>query len=132
MQTLKSLIDAHERITAFTGAGISTESGIPDFRSPGGVWTKYRPIEFEDFMASEEMRRESWRRKMGLDKVIQKSKPNRNPPSPYGLGRHGAISVVGTPSRSYSYGCGAPPRIWPRGAPVGAPNAARPTSSTGF
>ena len=41
------------------------------------VWTKYRPIEFEDFMASEEMRRESWRRKMGLDEVIQKSKPNR-------------------------------------------------------
>ncbi len=77
MQTLKSLIDAHERITVFTGAGISTESGIPDFRSPGGVWTKYQPIEFADFMASEEMRRESWRRKMGLDQVIQKSKPNR-------------------------------------------------------
>ena len=77
MQTLKSLIDAHERITVFTGAGISTESGIPDFRSPGGVWTQYQTIEFEDFMASEEMRRESWRRKMGLDKVLQKSKPNR-------------------------------------------------------
>ena len=53
---------------------------------------------------------------------------SRNPPSPYGLGRHGAISVVGPPSRSLSYACGAPPRIWPRGAP----NAARPTPSAGL
>jgi NAD-dependent deacetylase len=64
------------RIVAFTGAGISTESGIPDFRSPGGIWTKYQPIEFQDFLASEEMRRESWRRKFAIDDTMRKAEPN--------------------------------------------------------
>ena len=55
---LREMIGGAKRIVAFTGAGISTESGIPDFRSPGGIWTKYQPIYFDDFMSSEEMRRE--------------------------------------------------------------------------
>ena len=59
---LKRLIDQAEKIVAFTGAGISTESGIPDFRSPGGIWAKYQPVEFSDFLRSVEMRREAWRR----------------------------------------------------------------------
>jgi len=50
------------RVCVFTGAGISTESGIPDFRSPGGVWSTMKPIYFQDFVASEEMRREAWTR----------------------------------------------------------------------
>ena len=50
IERLQEAIDAAERIVAFTGAGISTESGIPDFRSPGGIWTKYQPIEFGDFV----------------------------------------------------------------------------------
>lgn len=74
---LRDLFEMHERCVIFTGAGISTESGIPDFRSPGGVWTKYQPIDFSDFIASEEMRKESWRRKLASDKVIGRSKPNR-------------------------------------------------------
>jgi NAD-dependent deacetylase len=56
------LIADADRVVIFTGAGVSTESGIPDFRSPGGIWTKYQPIMFEDFMGNEEMRRESWKR----------------------------------------------------------------------
>lgn len=77
VETLRHMIEDAERIVAFTGAGISTESGIPDFRSPGGVWTKYQPIEFPDFLASEEMRRESWRRRFATQSEIGEVEPNR-------------------------------------------------------
>jgi NAD-dependent deacetylase len=59
---LAEMIRDAERIVVFTGAGISTESGIPDFRSPGGVWSKMKPIYFQDFVASEDRRREAWTR----------------------------------------------------------------------
>ena len=59
---LTDLIAASTRIAFFTGAGISTESGIPDFRSPGGVWSKMQPIMFQDFVRSREARKESWDR----------------------------------------------------------------------
>ena len=65
------------RIVLFTGAGISTESGIPDFRSPGGMWSRMRPIDFGDFVNSEEMRREAWRRKFASDPVMLAAIPNR-------------------------------------------------------
>jgi NAD-dependent deacetylase len=73
----RSMIEECRRGVVFTGAGISTESGIPDFRSPGGIWTKYQPIEFQDFLSSEEMRRESWRRKFASDAVMKEAKPNK-------------------------------------------------------
>lgn len=73
---LKALLEAASDVMVFTGAGISTESGIPDFRSPGGIWSKYRPIDFSEFMASEEARRESWRRKFATDTVMLKAEPN--------------------------------------------------------
>ena len=60
--TLGRLFADSRRAVVFTGAGISTESGIPDFRGPGGVWSKMKPIYFEEFVSSEAMRREAWNR----------------------------------------------------------------------
>lgn len=59
---LARLIADARRAVVFTGAGISTESGIPDFRSPGGVWSKMKPIYFQDFVADPAKRREAWER----------------------------------------------------------------------
>jgi NAD-dependent deacetylase len=59
---LKRLIAQSKRAAIFSGAGISTESGVPDFRSPGGVWSRMKPIYYQEFVASEEKRRESWKR----------------------------------------------------------------------
>ncbi len=60
----------------FTGAGISTESGIPDFRSQGGIWDKYQPVYFDEFMSSEESRIEYWKGKAELYPNLEKAKPN--------------------------------------------------------
>lgn len=95
MDALKRLLDEATRVAIFTGAGISTESGIPDFRSPGGVWTKNQPIEFADFIASEAMRREAWRRKIAVDEVMSAAKPNRGHRAVAELVRRGqAPSVI--------------------------------------
>lgn len=59
---LSRLIARAERAVVFTGAGISTESGIPDFRSPGGVWSKMKPIYFQEFVSDPAKRREAWER----------------------------------------------------------------------
>lgn len=74
---LTNLLNEATRVVFFTGAGISTESGIPDFRSPGGVWTKMKPIDFQDFIASQEVRDESWRRRFTGDDTVAKALPNR-------------------------------------------------------
>jgi NAD-dependent deacetylase len=64
-------------VLSFTGAGISTECGIPDFRSPGGFWTRNRPINFDDFLSSQEMRDESWRRRFVMQDQFGMAKPGR-------------------------------------------------------
>src|SRR5205809_4283194 len=73
---LAALIAEAERAVVFTGAGISTESGIPDFRSPGGIWTKMAPIDFVDFVRSAEMRREAWRRRFAMEETFAAAQPN--------------------------------------------------------
>jgi len=71
----KLIVDAR-RVVAFTGAGISTESGIPDFRGPQGVWKTQTPIDFNDFISSETWRRKAWERKFGGDDLMARAAPN--------------------------------------------------------
>ena len=70
------MLRASNRAVVFTGAGISTESGIPDFRSPGGIWTKMAPIDFDDFLRSAELRREAWRRRFAMEETFAAAEPN--------------------------------------------------------
>ena len=72
----KELITQSESPVFFTGAGISTNSGIPDFRGPKGIWKTTEPIYFQDFVNSEEKRIESWERKFSNELNINKAKPN--------------------------------------------------------
>ena len=74
---LRQLIDDASVIVPFTGAGISTECGIPDFRSPGGLWTKNQPIPFDAFVASREMRDEAWRRRFAMEENFAQARPGR-------------------------------------------------------
>jgi NAD-dependent deacetylase len=73
---LALLLAGAERAVVFTGAGISTESGIPDFRSPGGVWSKMKPIYYQDFVGDEAARREAWSRTFNRTAGWTGAKPN--------------------------------------------------------
>ncbi len=84
-------IDNSRVIVPFTGAGISTECGIPDFRSPGGLWTRNRPIPFDQFMSSQEARDESWRRRFAIDETFGSAKPGRGHRALASLYRAGKI-----------------------------------------
>lgn len=74
---LRDWIAEADCIVPFTGAGISTESGVPDFRSPGSPWLTNKPIPFDAFVASEAARREAWRRKFRMDESFAGARPNR-------------------------------------------------------
>jgi NAD-dependent protein deacetylase/lipoamidase len=96
-QEIADLVQAiarSRRAVVFTGAGISTESGIPDFRSPGGIWTRMAPIDFADFLASEEARRETWRRRFAMDESFRSAMPNRGHRAVAELVRRGKVAAV--------------------------------------
>jgi NAD-dependent deacetylase len=75
-EALASLLRGARRAVVFTGAGISTESGIPDFRSPGGIWTQMMPIDFADYVADPEARAKSWRRRFEMEETWNKVRAN--------------------------------------------------------
>jgi NAD-dependent deacetylase len=94
IDALAALIDDAGRVVVFTGAGISTESGIPDFRSPGGIWDRMVPIPFQDFLASAEMRRETWRRRFEMGDLFRAATPNAGHVAVAELVRRGKASHV--------------------------------------
>jgi NAD-dependent deacetylase len=96
IELFAEMLAAAQSAVIFTGAGISTGSGIPDFRSPGGLWAQNRPIEFGDFVSSPEMRREAWRRKFTMDDATAGAKPNAAHRAVARLAREGRVSLVVT------------------------------------
>lgn len=94
MHALEALVTDSDRIVFFTGAGISTESGIPDFRSPGGLWAENMPIYFDEFVKSAEMRREAWRRKFVIEDSFANARPGRGHLAIAHLVRIGRVSHV--------------------------------------
>jgi NAD-dependent deacetylase len=91
---LREMLAAARHAVVFTGAGISTESGIPDFRSPGGIWTRMAPIDFQDFIASDDARREAWRRRFAMEDTFRGAEPNRGHRAVATLVRRGTVSSV--------------------------------------
>ena len=92
-QELSQYINKAKNIVIFTGAGISTESGIPDFRGPQGVWKTNTPIYFQDFIGSEQVRKESWKRKFTGQDIIKKAKPN--------IGHLAVAEIINTHQSAY-------------------------------
>ena len=76
IDSFKSAVDQSKKIVGFTGAGISTESGIPDYRSKGGIWDKFQPVYFEEFISDEKKRLLYWQRKQELWKDLSNASPN--------------------------------------------------------
>ncbi|MFM9105451.1 MAG: SIR2 family NAD-dependent protein deacylase [Chloroflexota bacterium] len=94
LRELIALASGAGRIVAFTGAGISTESGIPDYRGPGGLWSTGKPPTLGDFLASEETRREYWRRRRETYPELLARQPNAGHRALVALQRAGLLAGV--------------------------------------
>jgi NAD-dependent deacetylase len=94
VELLGDMIAEASTIAPFTGAGISTECGIPDFRSPGGLWTRNRPIPFDEFVASQEARDEAWRRRFAMEPTFAAAKPGRGHRALAQLYRAGKVPAI--------------------------------------
>jgi NAD-dependent deacetylase len=92
--SLASLVKRANRIVVFSGAGISTECGIPDFRSPGGVWSRFKPLDFKAFMSSPEARREGLTRFLKIRDEVGPVKPGRGHKAAALWHREGKLSGV--------------------------------------
>lgn len=91
LEEFATILRPCRKIVFFTGAGISTESGVPDFRSPGGIWTRYQPVYFSDFITSEEARIRQWKMKRETHELYKNVKPNVGHYAIAELGRRGQL-----------------------------------------
>ena len=91
---LAALLRNARRAVVFTGAGISTESGIPDFRSPGGIWTKMMPVQFRDYVVDPEARRISWERRFEMEATWNAVRSNSGHQAVAELVRRGIVAAV--------------------------------------
>jgi NAD-dependent deacetylase len=96
VEQLGEMIAQAATIVPFTGAGISTEAGIPDFRSPGGLWSRNQPIHFDEFVARQDARDEAWRRRFAMEPTFASAKPARGHRALASLYRAGKIPAVVT------------------------------------
>lgn len=95
-EALSALIASAKRAVVFTGAGISTESGIPDFRSPGGIWSQNRVIYFDEFCRSRDARMEAWTRLFNGRKMLNQAEPNAGHRAVARLVERGVVTHVVT------------------------------------
>ena len=77
IRQLREMVEQAAVVVPFTGTGISTECGIPDFRSPGGMWTKMQPIAFQDYVSDPEARCTSWQRRLEMEETWKTVQPNQ-------------------------------------------------------
>ena len=96
-ETAHALVAGASRIVGFTGAGISTESGVPDFRSPDGVWAQNRTVDFREFISSEDGRVEYWRQKVAGWPAMREAQPNAGHYAFVDLDRQGRLDALITP-----------------------------------
>jgi NAD-dependent deacetylase len=90
---LADILRESRRAVIFTGAGMSTESGIPDFRSPGGIWSRMQPIPFKDYLSDPDARRLSWQRRLEMEETWNTVTPN--------AGHHAVAELVASGKASH-------------------------------
>lgn len=93
-RALADVFAASRRAVVLTGAGISTESGIPDFRSPGGIWSRMEPITYQEFVASEAARLTDWQRRFDMAERFAGAEPNTAHRAIARLAREGPVATV--------------------------------------
>lgn len=76
IEAARALVARRRRLAAFTGAGVSTPSGIPDFRSPGGVWSRFQPVPYPEFLVSDAARRRYWEMRRQMWPDFARARPN--------------------------------------------------------
>jgi NAD-dependent deacetylase len=94
LEKFQSLLTDSERVAVFTGAGISTESGIPDFRGPNGLWSRFKPTDYQQFISSEKARQESWQQWFEHRSELLRGKPNAGHYAVANLVGQGKVAAV--------------------------------------